>query len=111
MSPPMMATTVISEDVVVADVRHLVGDDALQFLAVHQLEQAPGHGDRGVLRVAAGGEGVGRVGVDDVDLGLGYARRDGDFLDDVVQLVELGRVGRAWRRSRPGRACPSCSRG
>ena len=47
-------------DVVVADVRHLVGDDALELVAVEAVEQPAGDGDGGVLRVAPGGEGVGR---------------------------------------------------
>ena len=55
------------EDVVVLDVRQLVGEHALELDPVHLLEQAGGDGDRGVLRVAAGGEGVGRRVVDDVD--------------------------------------------
>ena len=45
-------------DVVVADVRQLVAEDALELLAVHLLEQAGRDRDRRVLRVAAGGEGV-----------------------------------------------------
>ena len=45
-------------DVEVADVRQLVADDALELLAVELLEQAGRDRDRGVLRVAAGGEGV-----------------------------------------------------
>ena len=40
-------------DVVVADVRHLVGDHALELLAVEALQQAAGDRDGGVLRVAA----------------------------------------------------------
>ena len=47
-------------DVVVAHVRHLVRDHALELVAVHHREQAAGDRDRGVLGVAAGGERVGR---------------------------------------------------
>ena len=54
-------------DVVVADVRHLVGEHALELLAVEHLHQPARDGDGGVLRVAAGGEGVGRRVLDDVD--------------------------------------------
>ena len=62
------------EDVVVADVRQLVGEHALELDPVHLLEQAGGDRDRRVLRVAAGGEGVRRRVVDDVDARLGQAR-------------------------------------
>ena len=49
--PTSAATTVISRDVEVADVAHLVGDDALQLVAIERVEQPPRHGDRRVLRV------------------------------------------------------------
>ena len=63
-------------DVVVADVRQLVADDALELLAVELLQEAGGDRDRCVLRVAAGGEGVGGGVVDDVDLGHRHVRGD-----------------------------------
>ena len=52
-------------DVEVAHVRQLVADDALELLAVELLEQAGRDRDRGVRRVASGGEGVGRGVVDE----------------------------------------------
>ena len=55
------------EDVVVADVRQLVGEDAFELDAVHLLEQPGRDRDRRVLRVASGGERVRRRVVDDVD--------------------------------------------
>ena len=84
------------EDVVVADVRQLVGEDAFELDAVHLLEQAGGHGDRRVLGVAPGGEGVRRRVVDDVDARLGQAAGDAQALDEVVQALVLLGVGRAW---------------
>ena len=45
--------------VVIFDVRELVRDHAGELLAAERLHQARGHGDRGVLRIAAGGERVG----------------------------------------------------
>src|SRR5438094_133940 len=42
-------------------VAELVGQHRLDVAPVHRLEQAGGHRDRGVLGVAAGGEGVGGV--------------------------------------------------
>ena len=47
------------EDVAVADVADLVGQHAAQLVPVEDLEDALGDGDRGVVGVAAGGEGVG----------------------------------------------------
>ena len=64
------------EDVVVLDVAQLVGEDAFELDAVHLLEQPGGDGDGGVLRVAAGGEGVRRRVVDDVHPRLGQAAGD-----------------------------------
>ena len=74
-------------DVVVAHVRQLVADDALQLLAVELLEQARGDGDAGVLRIAASGEGVGRRVVDDVDAwASGMLAAIGQLPDHVHQL-------------------------
>ena len=49
------------QDVAVVDVGQLVADDAAQLALVEQLQDPVGAADRGVARVAAGGEGVGRV--------------------------------------------------
>ena len=75
----------------------LVGEDALELDAVHLLEQAGGDGDRRVLGVAAGGEGVRRRVVDDVDARLGQPAGDAQPLDEVVQAAVLLGVGRAGR--------------
>ena len=81
-------------DVAVPHVRHLVGEHALELALVHQLQQAGGDGDVGVLRVAAGRERVRRRVVDHVD------RRhrldpggDADRLEDVVEARVLRAVG------------------
>ena len=94
------------EDVVVLDVAELVGQHALELHAVELLEQAGGDGDGGVLRVAAGGEGVrGRV-VDDVEARLGQPAGDAEALDEVVQpAVLLDR-----RRARPAHRAARWSR-
>ena len=73
-------------DVEVPDVRQLVGHDALELLAIELLEQARRDRDRRVLRVATGGERVGRRVVDEVDLRDRHVRRERHLLHDVVQL-------------------------
>ncbi len=47
--------------------RQLVTEHPLQLIGAQGLEDAGGDGDGGVLGVAAGGEGVGLGGLDDVD--------------------------------------------
>ena len=85
----------LEADVVVADVRHLVGDDALELLAVEAVEQPARDGDGGVLRVAPGGQGVGRGLVEHVHRRhLRQAGGDRHLLDDVEELRLLG-VGHA----------------
>ena len=86
------------QDVVVADVAELVGDDALELDPVHLLEQSGRDGDRGVLRIAAGRERVRRRVVDHVHARLGEPAGDAQPLDDVVQpgvLLRVGGVGAA----------------
>ena len=129
IAPTMIAGERHEARVLVPDVADLVADDALEFVAVQVHQQAGGHGDDGVLR-RADGEGVGRVGVDDVDARhLRQAGGDGHFLDDVEQaggvgLLDFARVGageedvvaagdrddpdarsrrraRSWRRAKP----------
>ncbi len=82
------------EDVVVLHVRELVRDHALELHPVHDLEQPGRDRERGVLRVAPGGERVRRGIVDDVELGLREARGDAEALDEVVVAAVLGLVGR-----------------
>ena len=74
--------------------RQLVGQHALELDAVHLLQQAGGDGDGRVLRVAAGGEGVGAGVVDDVDPRLRQPAGDAQALDEVVAAART-RVGSA----------------
>ena len=69
----------------VRHVGHLVGDDALELLAVELLEETAGDGDRGVGRVAPDGERVRRGGLDDVHLRRGQVRGRRHLGDDVAQ--------------------------
>src|SRR5690606_31110944 len=89
-------------DVVVPDVRHLVGHDALEFLPVEHLQHPARDGYRTVLRVATRREGVGRGRVDDVDVGHGDARADGDGFGDVDEVTVLLRSRRAGARGGQG---------
>ena len=85
-------------DVEVADVRQLVADDALELLAVELLEQPGRDRDRGVLRVAPGGERVGRRVVDEVDLRHRHVGGDRQLADDVHELRRRRLVDLAARR-------------
>ncbi len=69
-----------------ADVGHLVGQDALELIARELGAQAAGDGDRGVLRVAPGGEGVEGGVVDEKDSGHRHARGDGKLFDHIEKL-------------------------
>src|SRR3990172_3769283 len=72
------------EDVTVHDVRELVADHALELDPVQPLEQPLGHGNGGVLGIAARRERVqGPLG-DHVHLRLGDPRGDRQSLDDVL---------------------------
>src|SRR5680860_876492 len=57
----------LDQDVAVLDVRQLVREDAAQLVIGEQVEDPARHRHRGVLRVAAGGEGVGLVLRDHVE--------------------------------------------
>ena len=77
------------EDVAIAHVAEFMSEHAFQFIVVEQSEDALGYGDGSVVRIASGGEGVGRIGRDDIDLG----HRQADFLrqalDDVVDARQI----------------------
>src|SRR5208282_3776960 len=77
------------QDVAIAHVAQLVGEHAFEFFIVEQTEDALGYGGGGVVRVASGGEGVRRVGRDEVDLGHGQADFLRQALDDVVDPREI----------------------
>ena len=64
----------------------LVGDHALELMRLEPLHQAGGDGDRGVLGAAAGGEGVGHVGVDQRHPGHRQVGGDAQPLDRGMQL-------------------------
>ena len=88
-APTSAATTVISADVEIADVAHLVRDDALQFLAIQRIEQPARDRDRRVPRTAAGRERVRiRVG-HDVDGRPRQAGRDRHLVDDVLAAAAV----------------------
>ena len=90
-------------DVVVANMAELVRHDALELGVVHDLEQAGGRRDDGVLRIAPRGEGVGgRVG-DHEDPRHRRARGDREVLDRSPQPRVVGlraQLDRARHRQR-----------
>ncbi len=53
--------------VTVPDMAELMGDHAFQLVVVQNLEQPAGRRNRGMLRIAPGGKGVGLVGFDHID--------------------------------------------
>ena len=65
--------------------RHHAGD----LLAAEMAQQAGGRGHGGVLGIAAGGEGVGLLLVDDVDARHRQAGALGEVLHDAVELGRL----------------------
>lgn len=70
----------------VRDVRHLVGEDAFEFLGL-QSAQEPGRGaDEGRSLAAAGREGVRHVAPRDRDPGFGHVGQGADPVDRTVQL-------------------------
>ena len=77
------------EDVAVADVRQLVGEHALELVAVEHLEDALGDAHHGVVGVATGGEGVGLLLGRDVEPGHRDVGPLGEVLDDRVELGGL----------------------
>ena len=102
--PTNVTASVDDEDVVVLDVRQLVGDHAFKFHAVELFEQAGGDGHRRVLRIASCREGVRCRVVDDVDARLGQTAGDAQALDEVVQPAVLLWVGRLCPRHSEGDA-------
>ena len=82
---------------------HLVADDGAQLALVEDAQDAGGCSDDGVVRVAARRKGVGRLVVNNEDLGHGHLGKPGDFLDDAVKLRrlllrDLMRAGHAQRQ-------------
>src|SRR3989441_5982441 len=64
----------------------LVGEHPLELVTVELVQQAAGHGHRGVRRIATGGKCIRRAVFDDVHPWLGDPGADRQLLDDVVQL-------------------------
>ena len=79
----------LDQDVAVADVRELVGEDAAQLVLGEQFGDPAGDGDRRVLRVAAGREGVGLVLGDHVEARHRQAGARRQFADDLVEPRRL----------------------
>ena len=75
----------LDQDVAVADVRELVGEDAAQLVLGEQFGDPAGDRDRGVLGVAAGGEGVGLVLGDHVEARHRQPGAGRQFADDLVE--------------------------
>ena len=77
------------QNVAVADVAEFVGQHAFQFFVSQQIENALGHGNRSMLRIASGGKGIGRVGWNHVHLRHGQADLLSQALDGVVGARQL----------------------
>src|SRR5690606_4737396 len=78
----------VQPHVAVEDVAELVGDDALELIAVEVLEGSAGHGHGRVVDRVAGGEGIdGLFLVEDEDGGHGHAGRDRHLLDHVEEAA------------------------
>ena len=54
----------------------------LQLGPIQDVQQAGSHGNGGMFRIAAGREGVGRIGADHVDAGLRKPCVHGQAIDD-----------------------------
>ena len=89
MPVAMPAATDADEDVAVADVADLVGEHAAELVPVEDLQDALGDGDRRVLGVAPGREGVGLHVGRDVQLGHRHAHLLAQLTDDPVVLRHL----------------------
>src|SRR5438270_13662342 len=61
------------KDVAMLDVAELMSHDSIQLVVTHDVEESGGDGQRGVLCIASGGEGVRRRIVHYEDFGLGTA--------------------------------------
>jgi hypothetical protein len=75
------------QDVVVADVPELVGQDTGELVAAQDAENAGGHRHYGVVRVTPGSERVWRRAIDD---GHARLRQMGVGCELVHELVQLG---------------------
>ena len=64
----------------------LVGGDSPQLVAIQRLDDAPGESDRRVVRIAAGGKGVGLLLRNDIHRGHRQVGPPGQFFNHLVQL-------------------------
>ena len=97
----MVAVIGHQQRVVVFDVRELVRDHAGEFLAAERLHQARGHGDRRILRIAAGGERVGLRLVHHEHARhrqAGAAGQLGHEMDEVGRAVAVDLMGAVHRQ-------------
>ena len=86
------------QNVAMQHVAQFVRDHAFELAVVHQLQNARGERDRGVVRIAAGGEGVGRRLRRDVELRHGNVPCAGP---DSRPAARCGRrLRRGFRRQR-----------
>ena len=72
-----------------ADVAQLMRHDAGDLLAAEMAQQAGGCRNRGMFGIAAGGEGVGLLLVDQIDARHRQAGALGEALHDTVELGRL----------------------
>ena len=78
------------------DVGQFVRNNRRDFARFEPLQKARGDRDRGILRVPTGGEGVGLVGVDEIDFwhrDAGIARQPFDGPVEVGRLPRVDLLG------------------
>ena len=82
----------VQAHVAVEDVAELVGDDALQLVAIEPVQRATGYRDHRIRGGVAGGERIDAgLMFQHVELGHRHAGGDGDFLHHVAQATQ-GRI-------------------
>src|SRR5690242_11188715 len=77
------------QDVVVANVRQLVSDNAFEFVVIHQLEQTLRHCHGSVARVSSGGKSVWRGLRNDIKFRHGQVRLCGEALHNGIEPWQL----------------------
>ena len=77
------------QDVPVTDMAQFMGNHSLQFLPAQYVHDAAGDGDGGMLRITAGGKGVGRGIVHQVDPRFGNIGLPGQVFHQTVQFRGL----------------------
>ena len=74
------------ERVPVSHVGQLVGEHPAELVLGHDAQDPFGDGHRGVPGISPGGEGVGRVVLDDIDRRYGNVGPGGEVADDAIEL-------------------------